>query len=167
MRRGIWLAAIPVLACTGAMVFSDAVSADELKLKDGSKIAGTIVGFEDNSFKVRTSYGYALVQRDQVAAINITDAGAKTDAERKPEPATEKPATPAKPVKTETAAAPAPPVSKASTSDAVAESGSKSAPASAPAKPAKTEAASAAAPSAPVTAASKPAPTAAATTSAS
>jgi len=47
--------------------------ADELKLKDGSKVVGTIVGFEANSFKVKTSYGFAVVMKDQVVEITITD----------------------------------------------------------------------------------------------
>ena len=29
---------------------------DEFRLKDGSKIVGTIVGFENGAFKVQTSY---------------------------------------------------------------------------------------------------------------
>lgn len=48
-------------------------NADELKLKDGTKIIGTIVGFEDNSFKVQTSYGFALVRRDVVASITLSE----------------------------------------------------------------------------------------------
>lgn len=44
-------------------------TADEIRLKDGTKIVGTIVGYEDNSFKVQTSYGFALVRKDKVAAI--------------------------------------------------------------------------------------------------
>lgn len=51
-----------------------ALSADELKLKDGTTISGTIVGFEENSFKVKTSYGYAEVQKDQVVSITISGA---------------------------------------------------------------------------------------------
>jgi len=84
--------------------------ADELKLKDGTKIVGTIVGFEDNSFKVKTSYGFAVVQKDQVASINISEGknegksegknDVKSEAEKpapvaKPDPA---PVAPAKPV---------------------------------------------------------------------
>jgi hypothetical protein len=94
--------------------------ADEIKLKDGSKINGTIVGFEDNSFKVKTSYGFAVVQKDQVVSITVTEAAKqpepdsakkpdaapakKSDAEavKKPEPAA---------VKTPVAA-PAPPAPK-------------------------------------------------------
>jgi hypothetical protein len=73
-----------------------AARADELNLKDGTKIAGTIVGFEGNSFKVKTSYGYALVQKDQVSSINMADA-AKAHSEKKPEPAAEKLPAPEKP----------------------------------------------------------------------
>lgn len=57
----------------GAALFSLRVSADELKLKDGSKISGKIVGFEGESFKVETSYGFALVRRDKVVSINVSD----------------------------------------------------------------------------------------------
>jgi hypothetical protein len=54
------------------------VRADELKLKDGSKVVGTIVGFEANSFKVKTSYGFAVVMKDQVVEITITDSATTT-----------------------------------------------------------------------------------------
>jgi hypothetical protein len=48
--------------------------ADEIRLKDGSKIVGTIVGFDNDSFRVETSYGFALIRKDKVADINITAA---------------------------------------------------------------------------------------------
>jgi len=86
------------------------VRADELKLKDGTKISGTIVGFEENSFRVKTSYGFAVVQKDQVLSISISDSAKKSEAEKKPEPAAEKSSAPAAPPKTETAAAPAKPL---------------------------------------------------------
>lgn len=166
-----------MIASAGALLISGAVRADELKLKDGSKIVGAIVGYEENSFKVRTSYGYALVQRGQVLSISISDAGPKPDAEKKPEPAAEKPTAPAKPAKTETASAssaatsavssPATPASKASTPSVGAESGSGVAAPSAPPKSAKAETPNASVAAAPVAAASKLAPPAAATTSAS
>jgi hypothetical protein len=60
-------------------------NADELKLKDGTKIVGTIVGFEDSSFKVKTSYGFAVVQRDQVVSISVADASKKPEPDKKPE----------------------------------------------------------------------------------
>jgi hypothetical protein len=63
-----------------AALFSGAAAhADEIKLKDGTKIIGTIVGFEDNSFKVKTSYGFAVVQKDQVVSIIVSDGAKKAD----------------------------------------------------------------------------------------
>lgn len=66
--------AVGKLVFVCALVLPLALSADELKLKDGTKISGTIVGFEENSFKVKTSYGYAEVQKDQVVSITISGA---------------------------------------------------------------------------------------------
>ena len=56
--------AIPVLALL-VVLFSAAIArADEIRLKDGAKISGTIVGFEKGSFRIETSYGFALIQKD-------------------------------------------------------------------------------------------------------
>jgi len=60
--------------------------ADELKLKDGSTVVGTIVGFEEHSFKVKTSYGFAEVQKDQVVSIVISPVAKKKELEKKPDP---------------------------------------------------------------------------------
>ena len=109
MRLGIRyfarVAAIAGIAATSLAVLS--VRADDLKLKDGTKISGTIVGFDDNSFKVKTNYGFAVVQKDQVASIVITPAAKTDDTDKKAEPAAEKaPApVPAKPSKPEMATA--------------------------------------------------------------
>jgi hypothetical protein len=54
---------IAFLAGTGA------ARADEFHLKDGSKIVGTIVGFEDGAFKVQTTYGFAYVRKESIAEI--------------------------------------------------------------------------------------------------
>lgn len=62
------------------LLLAGSAFADELKLKDGSTLVGKIVGFEGESFKVETSYGFALVRRDKVASIKI-------DEEKKPAPA--------------------------------------------------------------------------------
>ena len=59
--------------------------ADELRLKDGTKIVGTIVGFENSSFRVETSYGFALVRRDKVASIQMTEVKGEKRSEAKPE----------------------------------------------------------------------------------
>src|SRR5579871_1901417 len=61
---------------------------DEIRLKDGKKLYGVIVAYEDNMFKVKTDFGYVLVEKDKIAAI-IPDApsdkaGAKPAASSKP-----------------------------------------------------------------------------------
>jgi hypothetical protein len=56
------------------------VAADELRLKDGTKIVGNIVGYEGDAFKVETSYGFALVKKDKVASIIVSEA--KADAKK-------------------------------------------------------------------------------------
>ena len=93
------IASVTGLAALMFLLLAASARADEIKLKDGSKINGTIVGFEDNSFKVKTSYGFAVVQKDQVVSITVTDA-AKT-----PEPDSAKKAEPANAKKPEPAAA--------------------------------------------------------------
>src|ERR1700683_1963710 len=86
-----------------------AVRADDIKLKDGSTISGTIVGFEEKSFKVKTSYGFAIVQKDQVVSISMSDAP-KAMAEKAPDPPAEKTAAPeqAKSESVKSSAAPPP-----------------------------------------------------------
>jgi len=64
--------ALPGLALLAVLFSALAARADEIRLKDGSKISGTIVGFESDSFRVETSYGFALIRKDKVADINIT-----------------------------------------------------------------------------------------------
>jgi len=98
MKRSAHFSGISILLCSAIAACAlapRATRADNLKLKDGSTISGTIVGFEDNSFKVKTSYGFALVQKDQVVSIGVSDApGAPT--EKKPAPAEEKAPAPEK-----------------------------------------------------------------------
>jgi hypothetical protein len=82
------IASVAGLAALAFLLLAAAARADEIKLKDGSKINGTIVGFEDNSFKVKTSYGFAVVQKDQVVSITVTDAAKKPESDdaKKPQP---------------------------------------------------------------------------------
>jgi len=51
--------------CVGA----SPLAADEIRLKDGKKLYGVIVGYEDNMFRVKTDYGFVLVEKDKIAAI--------------------------------------------------------------------------------------------------
>jgi len=55
-----------VAAVLGA---SSIVSGDEIKLKDGKKLYGVIVGYEDNMFRVKTDFGFVLVEKDKIASI--------------------------------------------------------------------------------------------------
>jgi len=63
-----WL--LPMLAGI-TLLLPTAANADELHLKDGSVVTGTVVGYEQDSFRVKTSWGYAEIRRDQVAQIVI------------------------------------------------------------------------------------------------
>lgn len=70
----------------GAMcVLSLPAAADEIRLKDGKKLSGVIVGYEDNMFKVKTDYGFVLVEKDKIASIIPSAPGAKS-AEPAPDP---------------------------------------------------------------------------------
>jgi hypothetical protein len=84
-HRGLSLG-VAVLAATS--LCATAVYADEIRLKDGKKLYGVIVGYEDNMFKVKTDFGFVLVEKDKIASI-IPDSPAqptpaKTDPSTKP-----------------------------------------------------------------------------------
>jgi hypothetical protein len=83
VARATSVVVLALLACLPILC------ADELKLKDGTTISGTIVGFEENSFKVKTSYGFAEVQKDQVVSIVISAGAKKKESEKKTEPASD------------------------------------------------------------------------------
>jgi hypothetical protein len=104
---------IPFLALLAAVVCAASARADEIRLKDGTKISGTIVGFENDSFRVETSYGFALVLKDKVADISISAAKkelepkSKSSASGTPPPAAKPAALPA--VEKESPSATSPP----------------------------------------------------------
>jgi len=64
--------AISGLAILALVLSATPARADEIRLKDGTKISGTIVGFESDSFRVETTYGFALIRKDKVADISIS-----------------------------------------------------------------------------------------------
>jgi hypothetical protein len=45
------------------------VFADEIQLKDGKTFYGTIVAYDNKMFKVKTDFGFVLVEKDKIAAI--------------------------------------------------------------------------------------------------
>jgi hypothetical protein len=60
-KSGLWLVAI----CAAALP----VNADEIQLKDGKTFYGVIVAYDNNMFKVKTDFGFVMVQKDKIAAI--------------------------------------------------------------------------------------------------
>lgn len=63
-HRGFrWLSLLPVLLAALP------ASADEIRLKDGKRLYGVIVAYEENMFKVKTDFGYVLVEKDKIASI--------------------------------------------------------------------------------------------------
>jgi len=67
-----WITAILI-----TLAIASPSRADTLKLKDGQKISGTIVGFENGMFRVETDYGFILVRKDKVTSIDVTASEAK------------------------------------------------------------------------------------------
>jgi len=43
--------------------------ADEIRLKGGRKLYGVIVSYEDNMFKIKTDFGYELIEKDKIESI--------------------------------------------------------------------------------------------------
>jgi hypothetical protein len=64
--RGLRIASLCALSL-GAVALP--TSADEIRLKDGKKLYGVIVAYEENMFKVKTDFGYVLVEKDKIASI--------------------------------------------------------------------------------------------------
>jgi hypothetical protein len=77
-----------VLAIT---LFLKPAQADEIRLKDGQKLYGVIVAYEDNMFKVKTDFGFVLVEKDKIASI-VPNVTAGHSAAKVEPAATEKPA---------------------------------------------------------------------------
>jgi hypothetical protein len=77
LRAGDVRAAIlPLVALACCFGLVGQLRADEIRLKDGNKLYGVIVSYEDNMFKVRTPFGYVLVEKDKIAAIVPSAIGA-------------------------------------------------------------------------------------------
>lgn len=87
MKRGSLLLAALLLVSALA---PGAARADEFKLKDGSTIIGTVVGYVGSSFKVKTSYGFALVEKDKIVSIRIASAAEAPSPEKTSKPEAQK-----------------------------------------------------------------------------
>ncbi len=88
--------------CAALCLTATSAFSDEIRLKDGKKLYGVIVAYEDNMFKIKTDFGFVLVEKDKIASIIPTTPGsatpaasAATAAAAKPAKATEKKQIPA------------------------------------------------------------------------
>ncbi|HKZ51680.1 MAG TPA: hypothetical protein VJ085_00215 [Candidatus Acidoferrales bacterium] len=52
-------------------------AAEEFYLKDGSKIVGKIVAYETDSFRVETSFGFAVIYKDRIERIVFAEPARK------------------------------------------------------------------------------------------
>jgi hypothetical protein len=93
--RSSFLLGSAILALT---FFSKPAQADEIRLKDGQKLYGVIVAYEDNMFKVKTDFGYVLVEKDKIASIVPNVTAGHNAAKADPPPAADKPASAKAPV---------------------------------------------------------------------
>jgi hypothetical protein len=65
--------AVRLLALALVWGLGTVAQADEFHLNDGSKIVGSIVGYENCAFKVQTSYGFAMVRKDSIIEIVVSE----------------------------------------------------------------------------------------------
>jgi len=83
----------PFILAAASLVLSAlacSARADEIRLKDGRKLNGVIVAYEDGMFKVKTDYGYELIEKDKITSIIPTTPAAKKDPPQRPsKPGTE------------------------------------------------------------------------------
>src|SRR5580698_4362388 len=61
LTRALWLLALAASARPAL--------ADEIHLKDGKTFYGTIVGYDNKMFKVKTDFGFIYVEKDKIASI--------------------------------------------------------------------------------------------------
>jgi len=96
VKRGPFVPAAALLALSA---LACSARADEIRLKDGRKLNGVIVAYEDGMFKVKTDYGYELIEKDKITAIIPTTPAAKSapDSAKKDAQHPSKPATEAQP----------------------------------------------------------------------
>src|ERR1700741_3312682 len=91
-----WLIRGLVFAALSLIAFPR-LKSDEIQLKDGKTFYGVIVAYDNNMFKVKTDFGYILVEKSKIATIlpNGSDA-AKNDAKGNAKPGGDAPGTPAR-----------------------------------------------------------------------
>lgn len=70
-----------------------AARADEIQLKDGKKFYGVIVAYDNNMFKIKTDFGFILIEKSKIASI-IPTASASDDGKGDTKPTARKQARP-------------------------------------------------------------------------
>jgi hypothetical protein len=80
LTRAVLLAAI----CAAALP----AKSDEIQLKDGKTFFGTIVAYDNNMFKIKTDFGYVLVEKNKIAAILPGSQSAQAEAKSEAKPTT-------------------------------------------------------------------------------
>jgi hypothetical protein len=75
-KRGPLLLATSVLAFCAIGV---SARADEIRLKGGRKLYGVIVAYEDNMFKIKTDFGYELIEKDKIESIIPSTPAGRTE----------------------------------------------------------------------------------------
>ncbi len=91
-KRGPFFLAAVVLALS-TLAYS--AHADEIRLKDGKKLYGVIVAYEDGMFRVKTDYGYQLIEKDKIASITPTTPTTKSVPDSAKKDAAQHPSKPA------------------------------------------------------------------------
>jgi len=75
-KRGpLFLASVALAFCAFALP----ARADEIRLKGGRKLYGVIVAYEDNMFKIKTDFGYELIEKDKIESIIPSTPSGKTE----------------------------------------------------------------------------------------
>lgn len=93
-KRGSQLMAILALVMLAA---PHGARADEIRLKGGRKLYGVIVSYEDNMFKIKTDFGYELIEKDKIESIIPSTPAEKSEPEKKESARKDAPKTDAKP----------------------------------------------------------------------
>jgi len=75
MRGSLFLASLALALCVVALP----ARADEIRLKGGRKLYGVIVAYEDNMFKIKTDFGYELIEKDKIESIIPSTPAGKTE----------------------------------------------------------------------------------------
>jgi hypothetical protein len=81
MRGSLLLATCAITLALAVAMVIPAARADEIRLKDGKILYGVIVAYEDSMFKVKTDFGYVLVEKDKIASIIPSTPADKTEAQ--------------------------------------------------------------------------------------